>query len=117
MKSRPSGISILSLLRWLPVSQPHPARLGASGSAARPCKAICIAGRLARVTLVKMIHNGIEYGLMAAYAEGLNILRHADAGERQREVDAETTPLREPEYYQFKFDLSPTSPRSGDAAA
>jgi len=54
---------------------------------------------------VKMVHNGIEYGLMAAYAEGLNILRHADAGLRAREADAETTPLRQPELYQYTLDL------------
>ncbi len=54
---------------------------------------------------VKMIHNGIEYGLMAAYAEGLNILHHANAGKRLREMDAETTPLREPELYQYEMDL------------
>jgi 6-phosphogluconate dehydrogenase len=55
---------------------------------------------------VKMIHNGIEYGLMAAYAEGLNILRHANAGTTTREHDAETTPLRHPEHYQYEFDLA-----------
>src|SRR6478672_7129015 len=49
---------------------------------------------------VKMVHNGIEYGLMASYAEGLNILGHANAGNETREEDAETTPLREPRYYQ-----------------
>jgi 6-phosphogluconate dehydrogenase len=66
---------------------------------------------------VKMVHNGIEYGLMAAYAEGLNILRHADAGKRQSgadgaasvdaaaSADAETTPMRNPEYYQYDLDL------------
>ncbi|HEY0338665.1 MAG TPA: decarboxylating 6-phosphogluconate dehydrogenase [Burkholderiales bacterium] len=54
---------------------------------------------------VKMVHNGIEYGLMAAYAEGLNILRHADAGKRARDADAETTPLLHPEYYEYDFDL------------
>ena len=54
---------------------------------------------------VKMVHNGIEYGLMAAYAEGLNILHHADAGRHQREADAETTPLRHPEHYQYQLDL------------
>ena len=54
---------------------------------------------------VKMVHNGIEYGLMAAYAEGLNILRNADAGRRPRASDAETTPLRNPEYYQYELDL------------
>ena len=55
---------------------------------------------------VKMIHNGIEYGLMAAYAEGLNILKHANAGSATREVDAETTPLRNPEHYQYDFPLA-----------
>jgi 6-phosphogluconate dehydrogenase len=54
---------------------------------------------------VKMVHNGIEYGLMAAYAEGLNILRHADVGKQTHATDAETTPLRNPEYYQFDFNL------------
>jgi 6-phosphogluconate dehydrogenase len=54
---------------------------------------------------VKMVHNGIEYGLMAAYAEGLAILRGADVGKRDHEVDAETTPLREPEHYRYDFDL------------
>jgi 6-phosphogluconate dehydrogenase len=54
---------------------------------------------------VKMVHNGIEYGIMAAYAEGLNILRHANVGKAQRTVDAETTPLREPELYQYDFDV------------
>ena len=55
---------------------------------------------------VKMVHNGIEYGLMAAYAEGLNILKHANAGKTQRESDAETTPLRDPEHYQYDFNLA-----------
>ena len=55
---------------------------------------------------VKMVHNGIEYGLMAAYAEGLNILKHADAGHHQQEVDAETTPLRCPEHYMYNFNLA-----------
>lgn len=54
---------------------------------------------------VKMVHNGIEYGLMAAYAEGLNLLRHANAGKTALEVDAETTPLRDPKYYQFDLNL------------
>jgi len=55
---------------------------------------------------VKMVHNGIEYGLMAAYAEGLNLLRGASAGKHAQEVDAETTPLRDPEHYQYDFDLA-----------
>jgi len=55
---------------------------------------------------VKMVHNGIEYGLMAAYAEGLNILKHANVGSGTREVDAETTPLRNPEHYRYDFPLA-----------
>jgi 6-phosphogluconate dehydrogenase len=55
---------------------------------------------------VKMVHNGIEYGLMAAYAEGFNILRHANVGKQSRGVDAETTPLRHPEHYQYDFNLA-----------
>jgi 6-phosphogluconate dehydrogenase len=54
---------------------------------------------------VKMIHNAIEYGLMTAYAEGFNILKHANAGKQSAEHDAETTPLRHPEHYQYDFDL------------
>ena len=54
---------------------------------------------------VKMVHNGIEYGIMAAYAEGLSILRHADVGARPRAADAETAPLRNPEHYQYDIDV------------
>jgi 6-phosphogluconate dehydrogenase len=54
---------------------------------------------------VKMVHNGIEYGVMAAYAEGLNVLKNANAGKVQREADAETAPLDHPEYYQYDLDL------------
>ncbi len=55
---------------------------------------------------VKMVHNGIEYGLMAAYAEGFNILKHAGVGKGQQDVDAETTPLRNPELYQYDLNLA-----------
>jgi len=54
---------------------------------------------------VKMVHNGIEYGIMAAYAEGLSVLRSANVGKQQHGVDAETTPLRDPEHYQYEFNL------------
>ncbi len=54
---------------------------------------------------VKMVHNGIEYGIMAAYAEGLNILKNANAGKVKREADAETAPLEQPEYYQYDIDI------------
>ncbi len=56
--------------------------------------------------IVKMVHNGIEYGLMAAYAEGLGILRDANIGKADHEVDAETTPLRHPEHYQYDFNMA-----------
>ena len=55
---------------------------------------------------VKMVHNGIEYGIMAAYAEGLNILNHANIGKKQRKVDAETAPLRNPEHYAYDLNLT-----------
>ena len=55
---------------------------------------------------VKMVHNGIEYGMMAAYAEGLNVLHHANVGNATQDHDAETTPLRDPQYYRYDFDLA-----------
>jgi len=55
---------------------------------------------------VKMVHNGIEYGIMAAYAEGLNVLRAANIGKQTHEIDAETTPLRDPEHYQYDLDIA-----------
>jgi 6-phosphogluconate dehydrogenase len=54
---------------------------------------------------IKMVHNGIEYGVMAAYAEGLGVLRDANIGKPARTIDAETTPLRDPEHYQYDFNL------------
>src|SRR5262249_44794298 len=54
---------------------------------------------------VKMVHNGIEYGIMAAYAEGLGVLHSANIGKREHEIDAETTPLRDPEHYQYDLNL------------
>jgi 6-phosphogluconate dehydrogenase len=54
---------------------------------------------------VKMVHNGIEYGVMAAYAEGLSVLREANVGKQDRAIDAETTPLRDPEHYQYDLNL------------
>jgi 6-phosphogluconate dehydrogenase len=64
---------------------------------------------------VKMVHNGIEYGIMAAYAEGLNILHNANAGKRQSASDAETTPLEHPERYQYDLDLSAIGGRVSDS--
>jgi 6-phosphogluconate dehydrogenase len=83
------------------------------GAAAKPSAAANTAedgylhcGPVGAGHFVKMVHNGIEYGLMAAYAEGLNILRHANVGLKDRPVDAETTPLRHPEHYQYDFNLA-----------
>jgi 6-phosphogluconate dehydrogenase len=56
-----------------------------------------------------MVHNGIEYGLMAAYGEGLNILKHANIGKKSQEVDAETTPLRNPEHYMYDINIGEVS--------
>ncbi|NBS52643.1 MAG: decarboxylating 6-phosphogluconate dehydrogenase, partial [Spartobacteria bacterium] len=58
---------------------------------------------------VKMVHNGIEYGIMAAYAEGMNVLKNANIGVKTQTIDAETTPLRDPEHYQFDFNLTDIS--------
>ena len=79
-----------------------PGRKGTPGSAER---GYLHCGPTGAGHFVKMVHNGIEYGLMAAYAEGLNILRNANAGKRLRDTDAETAPLRNPEYYQYDLDL------------
>jgi 6-phosphogluconate dehydrogenase len=81
---------------------PTPGREGARGTAE---EGYLHCGPNGAGHFVKMVHNGIEYGLMAAYAEGLNILKHANVGKEGREVDAETTPLRHPEHYQYDFDL------------
>jgi 6-phosphogluconate dehydrogenase len=79
-----------------------PGRKGAVGSAER---GYLHCGPTGAGHFVKMVHNGIEYGLMAAYAEGLNILRNANAGKGSRDTDAETAPLLNPEYYQYDLDL------------
>jgi 6-phosphogluconate dehydrogenase len=85
-----------------------PAREGAAQSSAEHGYLHC--GPAGAGHFVKMVHNGIEYGLMAAYAEGLNILRHANIGAKHSgEADAETTPLAHPEYYRYDFDLAQIS--------
>jgi len=81
---------------------PTPGREGAGGTAEA---GYLHCGPNGAGHFVKMVHNGIEYGLMAAYAEGLNILKHANVGKGGRELDAETTPLRHPEHYQYDFNL------------
>jgi 6-phosphogluconate dehydrogenase len=82
---------------------------GRSGDLAQPERGYLHCGPVGSGHFVKMVHNGIEYGLMAAYAEGLNILRNANAGKVQREADAETAPLEEPEYYQYDIDVASVS--------
>lgn len=79
--------------------------LGRSGAATAAEHGYLHCGPTGAGHFVKMVHNGIEYGLMAAYAEGLNVLRNANVGKRQRDADAETTPLRNPEHYQYDLDL------------
>jgi 6-phosphogluconate dehydrogenase len=82
---------------------PTPGREGRRGTAE---KGYLHCGPSGAGHFVKMVHNGIEYGLMAAYAEGLNILRHANVGKSTHATDAETTPLSDPKYYQYEFDLA-----------
>src|SRR5215831_16554225 len=82
---------------------PTPTRNGKSSSTAENGYLHC--GPNGAGHFVKMVHNGIEYGLMAAYAEGLNILHKANAGKTQRTEDAETAPLRNPEFYQYDLDM------------
>jgi 6-phosphogluconate dehydrogenase len=86
----------------------------ASGSAASPAEGPAGMGYLhcgpvGAGHFVKMVHNGIEYGIMAAYAEGLNVLKHADAGNQTREADAETAPLSNPKYFQYDLDIAAIS--------
>ena len=78
---------------------------GRSGSVASAEQGFLHCGPHGAGHFVKMVHNGIEYGVMAAYAEGLNILRNANVGKQARAVDAETTPLRSPEFYRYEMNL------------
>jgi len=84
---------------------PGRAALGHAGKTDTAEKGYLHCGPSGAGHFVKMVHNGIEYGIMAAYAEGLGILRSANVGKREHGADAETTPLRDPEHYQFDFDL------------
>ena len=79
---------------------------GRRGPPAAPERGYLHCGPAGAGHFVKMVHNGIEYGVMAAYAEGLNILKHANAGTLAREDDAETAPLEHPEYYQYEIDIA-----------
>ena len=83
-----------------------PARAAAPSSAGTAERGYLHCGPNGAGHFVKMVHNGIEYGMMAAYAEGLNILRHANIGAQQHDQDAETTPLRNPDHYQYDFNLA-----------
>lgn len=83
-------------------ASPTPGRESSQGTAA---KGYLHCGPVGAGHFVKMVHNGIEYGMMAAYAEGLNVLHNADIGKRSSEISAEITPLREPEHYQYEFNL------------
>ena len=82
-----------------------PRTLGRSGPTSSAEQGFLHCGPNGAGHFVKMVHNGIEYGVMAAYAEGLNILRHANVGKRTQVADAETTPLRNPEFYRFEMNL------------
>src|SRR5450755_1855900 len=83
-------------------AEPTPARSRADGTAPQ---GYLHCGPSGAGHFVKMVHNGIEYGIMAAIAEGLSIIEHADAGDHTAEIDAETTPLRDPEYYRYNIDV------------
>src|SRR5918911_5664806 len=83
---------------------PTPTRNGSSSSTADQGYLHC--GPNGAGHFVKMVHNGIEYGLMAAYAEGLNVLHKANAGNEDRQSDAETAPLRDPQYYRYDLNLA-----------
>jgi 6-phosphogluconate dehydrogenase len=86
-----------------------PRTSGASGEPSAAEQGYLHCGANGAGHFVKMVHNGIEYGVMAAYAEGLNIIHNADVGVRQQETDAETTPLRHPELYRYNIDVSKVS--------
>ena len=90
------SISIRSSRRLPRALATSPAPLAATGPTAPPSRAILHCGPNGAGHFVKMVHNGIEYGLMAAYAEGMGILRAANVGKKTHAIDAETTPLREP---------------------
>src|SRR5919197_3690115 len=80
--------------------------LGRNGEPAQAEKGYLHCGPNGAGHFVKMVHNGIEYGLMAAYAEGLSIIKHANEGLHEQEIDAETAPLIDPQYYRYEIDVS-----------
>jgi 6-phosphogluconate dehydrogenase len=95
-----------SVFAALSPAGPAPAGAAARGALETAARGYLHCGPAGAGHFVKMVHNGIEYGLMAAYAEGLNILQHAGVGSATAEHDAETTPLRHPEHYQYDFNLA-----------
>ena len=101
----PCSASTRSSRRSRPAAGPSPRTPGREKASGTAEDGYLHCGASGAGHFVKMVHNGIEYGIMAAYAEGLNILRHADVGRRERAVDAETTPLRNPEHYQYDLNL------------
>jgi 6-phosphogluconate dehydrogenase len=84
----------------------HDPAIASADPASTPARGYVHCGPSGAGHFVKMVHNGIEYGLMAAYAEGLNLLHHANAGKHEREADAETTPLRNPEHFAYDLNLA-----------
>ena len=100
-----SPSSSRSSRRWRPASRRRSERRGRDGEPAPEERGYLHCGPAGAGHFVKMVHNGIEYGMMAALAEGLNILHGADAGLRQRDKDAETAPLDHPEFYSYTLDI------------
>jgi 6-phosphogluconate dehydrogenase len=99
-------VGVEPLLRSIaPGVQAAPRTPGSDGEPSSAERGYLHCGPAGAGHFVKMVHNGIEYGIMAAYAEGFNVLRHADAGRADREQDAETAPLRDPRYYQYQLDI------------
>ena len=90
---------------WRPAWKPPRPRPAAMAPVSTADRGYLYCGPSGAGHFVKMVHNGIEYGMMAALAEGLNILRHANAGKTAREADAETAPLLHPEFYRYDFNL------------
>jgi 6-phosphogluconate dehydrogenase len=83
-----------------------PRTVGAAGEPSQAEHGYLYCGPNGGGHFVKMVHNGIEYGIMAAYSEGLNIIKNANVGRHSHAVDAETTPLRNPEFYRYEFDIA-----------
>ena len=101
-----SSTSIQSLPGWLPAwATTYRARPGREKAGGTAEQGYLHCGPNGAGHFVKMVHNGIEYGIMAAYAEGLGVLRSANVGKQKHEIDAETTPLRDPEHYQYDLNL------------